>query len=302
MKKLIQTPAYQNLHKDFDTLIRSRNYKAKSYQPAVREFLIWMEQYGITKIKEVKTSSMMKYYEYLTERSNQRKLGTLAGKTISMHLLSISIFLDFLLANREIDKAFLIPRHGSEDQNPRNVLTVEEIKILYKHSENPLEKALLSIAYGCGLRRSELYNLNMADVQRQSGMLVVRKGKFGKRRVVPMSDNVLQDVKDYFSNYRYLKPSNGQIEDAFFINEKGTRMSGNILNKTLKKIISRTENQTIIDKEITLHCLRHSIAFHLAENNAGIDFIRKFLGHSFINTTSIYSIKDKPQNRPILII
>jgi integrase/recombinase XerD len=261
-----------------------------------------LEECGVTKIKDVTTSEMMKYYIHLTERKNQRKLGTLSGSTIRIHLLSISIFLDNLLKNNEIEKAFHIPKHGSEDKNPRNILTVEEIEILYQNCENLLEKVLLSLAYGCGLRRSEMYNLNIADVQRQTGILVVRKGKFGKRRTVPMSDDVLKDVLDYFSDYRFQKQSSAQLENAFFINKRGKRMSGEMLNDTLNKIIMRTQDQKIIDKEITLHCLRHSIAYHLAENNAGIEFIKDFLGHFFINTTSIYSIKNKPQNRPIVII
>ena len=70
-------------------------------------------------------------------------------------------------------------------------------------------------------------------------------------------------------------------------------MSGEHLNDTLKNLIESTNNYELIQKEITLHCLRHSIAFHLAENNAGIDFIRRFLGHSQINTTYLYAIKNK---------
>lgn len=301
MKKEIQTQAYQNLFRNYENLILARNYKAKMYPTAIREFLIWMEEFGIAVIREVTTKEMMTYYGYLIQRPNQRKCGVLSSSSVKLHLLSISIFLDSLLKNREIEKGFLIPRHGENDQNPRTFLTVEETKILYGACENEIERAILSIAYGCGLRRAEMFRLNLSDLDRHKGMVIVRKGKNGKRREVPMSDSVLEDVKKYLSDFRYQNLASGHIEEAFFVNRKGKRMNGDMLNRTLKKIIKRTQNQTIIGKEITLHCLRHSIAHHLSEKNAGIDFIRDFLGHSFINTAHIYAVKNKTKREILLI-
>jgi len=301
MKKLIQTPAYQNLFRNYENLILARNYKGKMYSAAIKEFLVWMEEFGITVIKEVTTKEMKAYYEYLIVRPNQTRGGILSSSSVKLHLLSISIFLDSLLENREIEKAFLIPRHGEKDQKPRSFLTVEETRILFGTCENEVEKAILSIAYGCGLRRAEIQALNLSDIDRHKGMLIVRKGKNGKRREVPMSDSVLEDVRKYLSDFRYQNFASGHIEQAFFVNRKGKRMRGEMMNRTLRKITERTQNQTIIDKEITLHCLRHSIAHHLSENNAGIDFIREFLGHSFINTAHIYAVKNK-KKREILLI
>ncbi|MBC7410116.1 MAG: tyrosine-type recombinase/integrase [Arcicella sp.] len=303
MKKQIQSPAYKQHFKDYDSYIKGRDYKGKMYQTAVKEFLIWLENYGIQTMKEVTTKEMLTYYDYLITRPNQRKQGTLAEATIRLHLLSIYIFIDNLLSLNEIQKGFYMPnpKFSGEGKNPRNTLTVDEILTLYQHSENLLEKALLSVAYGCGLRRGELQNLNVNDVQLHSGILVVRSGKNNKSREVPMCDYVLDNVKKYI-NERQETLREKQIENGFFIGKKSKRMSGENLNKTLKRIIDRTQNITIIDKDITLHCLRHSIAHHLAENNAGIDFIRSFLGHSYINTAYIYAIRNKKQNKRITLI
>ncbi|RZJ36582.1 MAG: integrase [Flavobacterium sp.] len=303
MEGQILSPAYANLYNGYESFIKAKNFKAGKgyvYQTPVKEFLIWLERHGITKIKEVTSREMLGYYQYLIERPNQRRSGSLAGRTIKLHLFSISLFLDNLLSLREIDKAFFIPRFGGDDQKPRNFLNVDEVKCLYQYCENLLDKSLLAVAYGCGLRRSELENLNMSDVQLHSGILIVRKGKGSKRREVPMSDNVLESVKKYVLDYRYQQLTERQTEQAFFINRKGNRMSGEMLNKTLKKIIQRTQNQNIINKEITLHCLRHSIANHLMENNAGIDFIRGFLGHSFIDTAYIYAVKNKRRTSALI--
>ncbi len=113
-----------------------------------------------------------------------------------------------------------------------------------------------------------------------------------------MSDSVIGYLKKYVREERSQKLiGKSQLEEAFFINSKGKRSTGENLNDTLKKMIEQTQKFELIQKDITLHCLRHSNACHLAENNAGIDFIRSFLGHSDINTTYIYAIKTRNENR-----
>jgi integrase/recombinase XerD len=297
MKKTIQTPAFQNLYNEFESFVKVRNYKqgkGKMYQSVVSEFLMWLEENGITKIKEVSSEISIQYFEYLTTRPKQRGEGVLSEVTIKFHFFVIGLFVLNLLETNQIEKAFYIPSNGTGNEKIRNVLTVDEVKLVYKHCQNELERALLSIGYGCGLRRSEIHSLDVKDVQLTSGMLIVRKGKNSKRREVPMSDTVVGYLRKYLVEERYQKlEGKNQLEEAFFINSRGIRMSGEHLNDTLNKMLEHTNNYELIQKDITLHSLRHSIAFHLAENNAGIDFIRRFLGHAEINTTYLYAIKNK---------
>ena len=304
MKKSIQTPSFQNLVNDFDSFIKVRNYKlgkGRMHQVAVTEFLIWMEENGINKIKMVTTKEVVQYFEYLIVRPNQRSgTGTLAEKTIKLHLFALGLFMENLLGNKAIDSGFYIPSFSGGNQSTRNTLTTNQIKIVYSHCQNELERALLSIAYGCGLRRSEMEALNTKDVQLSSGMIIVRDGKGSKRREVPMSDSVIGYLKKYLIEERYQKlEGKNQLEEAFFLNNKGKRMLGEHLSNTLKKMIEQTGSYELIQRDITLHCLRHSIAYHLAQNNAGIDFIKRFLGHSVINTTYIYAIKSK-KRKPVV--
>ena len=297
MKKTIQTPAFTNLYNEFESFVRVRNYKqgkSKMYQSVVSEFLSWLEQNGITKIKEVSSEISIQYFEYLITRPKLRAEGTLSEKSIKFHLFVLGLFVLNLLETNQIEKAFYIPSYSGANEKPRNIISVADVQMLYRSAQNELEKALLSVAYGCGLRRSEIHSLDVKDVQLSIGMLIVRKGKNSKRREVPMSDNVISHLRKYITEERYQRlEGKPQLEDAFFINNKGKRMSGEHLNDTLKNLIESSNNYELIQKEITLHCLRHSIAFHLAENNAGIDFIRRFLGHSQINTTYLYAIKNK---------
>lgn len=302
MKKTIQTPAFQNLINDYDHFIKVRNYKtgnSEMYQNVILEFLVWLEESGITKITSVTSKESVTYFEYLTTRPKQRGTGTLAEKTIKFHLFALGLFVLNLLENKEIEKGFFIPSYSNGNQKPRNVLTVAEIKTVYRYCRNELERALLSVGYGCGLRRSEIEALDIKDVQLSSGMLIVRKGKGNKRREVPMSDKVIEYLKKYIIEERYqLLAGKTVLEDALFVNAKGKRTNGEQLNEILKRMIEQTQQYDLIQKEITLHCLRHSIANHLGENNAGIEFIRGFLGHSQINTTYLYAIKNK-KRKPV---
>jgi site-specific recombinase XerD len=302
MRKAIQTPAFINLYNEFESFVKVRNYKQgknKMYQSVVSEFLMWLEEKGITKIQEVNAEISIEYSEYLITRPKQRAEGTLSEKSIKFHLFVLGLFVLNLLETSQIEKAFYIPSYSGANEKPRNVISVAEVQMLYNSAQNELEKALLSVAYGCGLRRSEIHSLDVKDVQLSSGMLIVRKGKNSKRREVPMSDLVVNHLRKYITEERYQRlEGKAQLEDAFFINSKGKRMSGEHLNETLKNLIELTNNYELIQKEITLHCLRHSIAYHLAENNAGIDFIRRFLGHSEINTTYLYAIKNK-KRKPV---
>jgi integrase/recombinase XerD len=154
-----------------------------------------------------------------------------------------------------------------------------------------LEAALLSIAYGCGLRRSEISQLDTGDVLLQKGLVLVRDGKYGKSRTVPITDEGIRILREYLINERPALFPN-QITDstpAFFVNGNGNRIRGEKLNDILKEIITRTGNAVIMGKEITLHCLRHSIATHLLDNGADIEFVQEFLGHSEIDTSHHYA-------------
>ncbi|PHK25850.1 hypothetical protein VF13_42385, partial [Nostoc linckia z16] len=169
MANHIQTHAFQNLYNGYDVFIKAKGFKGRMYQGNVKQFLIWTECQGITEIKSFTTHDMMRYYQYLTERPNRTKGGTLSDSTIKLHLMSLTIFIEHLLDKGELVKGFQIPKHGRHDQQDRNYLTVGEVKILYQSAENPLERAILSVAYGCGLRRTELERINTSDIQLSSG-------------------------------------------------------------------------------------------------------------------------------------
>ncbi|MBA3680504.1 MAG: tyrosine-type recombinase/integrase [Bacteroidetes bacterium] len=302
MKHLpIYNQEFERLYKEFDTLIKTKGYgngKPVSYQSHVREFLFFIENKGFSDIREIKASEVIAYYEYIIQRPNQRREGGLSDSMIRGHLFSLRLFFDYLLETEQIKSSpARLPKFQTGKYKERNMCSLEEIKMLYEACQSKRDKALLGIAYGCGLRRTEIQNLNTNDVNLSKGALVVREGKGNKSRTVPLANNVIKDLREYlvYERAKYFSKNNFESSPAFFISNKGLRMSGQVLCSDLKEIIKRTGNAELERKEITLHCLRHSIATHLIDKGANIEFVQRLLGHSMIDTAHLYSKRRKQQ-------
>ena len=181
--------------------------------------------------------------------------------------------------------AFVFARTKSPE---RETLTRTEIESLYAATESLRDKAMLSLLYGCGLRRSEAEKLNIQDVSFRTGLLYIREGKGKKRRVIPMSKKVNDDLKNYFFEERnnYIKmTSSKDTEQAFMLSAKGNRLCGEAFNSNLKRLLKTAG----ITKPISLHHLRHSIATHLLENGLSMEKVSEFLGHEQLDATQIYT-------------
>jgi site-specific recombinase XerD len=290
---------YKRLCSDFEQFIKTKGYSRGNnsmYPSCVREFLFFIESRDLLDIKKVVTKDILAYQAYLMERPNQRRRsGGLSDSMIKGHLYSVKLFFDYLLDADEIESSpARLPKFLLKKTKERNILTVEEINILFSVCETRQDKAMIALAYGCGLRRSEIEKLETSDVHLQQGLVIIRDSKFHKNRIVPMSDGVLKDIKEYIF-YERLKNHKGikNLGHSLFINDNGIRKSGADMNIRLKRLIQKTQNLEIIRKEITLHCLRHSIATHLLDNGASMEFVQHFLGHSDIDTALIYSRRRK---------
>ncbi|MCX6232930.1 MAG: tyrosine-type recombinase/integrase [Bacteroidetes bacterium] len=305
MKHLpIFNPEFENFYTDFHSFTKTKGYsrgKDSMYPSCVREFLYFIELKQITDIKVVTAKEIIGYYEYLLERPNQKREGGLSDSTIKGHLFSLRLFFDYLLDMDVIDSTpARLPKFVLKKFKERNILSLDEIIQLYEVCETRQDKALLSLAYGCGLRRSEIEKLDTSDLHIQSGVIVIRDSKNHRSRTIPLADNVLRDLKEYilYERMKYINV-NKPAQPAFFINNTGLRKKGDKFNIRLKQLIERTKNSEILNKNITLHCLRHSIATHLLDNGATIEFVQHFLGHSQIDTAHIYS-KRRMQRMKIL--
>lgn len=261
----------------------------KSTQTMISSYTAdFTDYYPNKKAQETTREDIINYYEYLSTRPHKRKDGGLSGASLMHHIYSIRTFLNYLEQIGKIQEnpisGLNFPKHKNK---VREILTIEEIQALYKQAETYREKAILGIFYGCGLRRTEAQALNIKDISFREKLLYVRHGKGKKRRVIPINEKVKQDIENYISYERYTETSTTQSRNkqALIINNTGQRMRGETYNKIVKKLIKKAG----IQKEISLHNLRHTIATQLLNNGMSVEYVRDFLGHKHLEATQIYT-------------
>ena len=139
-------------------------------------------------------------------------------------------------------------------------------------------KAMLSVIYSCGLRRSELLNLKPSDVDSDRNLLIIRNAKGKKDRVVPLSDKTIELLRAYYKAYR----------PEYWLFE-GQQKREQYSETSLQEIFKASLKKAGIQKPATLHWLRHSYATHLLENGTDLRYIQEILGHKSSKTTEIYT-------------
>ena len=178
--------------------------------------------------------------------------------------------------NRTMEVDF-IQRPRREKRLP-NVLSKNEVKSILEAPTNLKHRAMLSLIYACGLRRSELLNLTLKDILSERGLLFIRQSKGKKDRVVPISIKLIEMLRDYYKAY---KPKTWLFEGQ----EVGKKYS----ERSIQLVLNQAVEKAKIVKPVSLHWLRHSYATHLLENGTDLRYIQELLGHSSSRTTEIYT-------------
>lgn len=174
------------------------------------------------------------------------------------------------------DKALLMPVIKKNETLP-TVLSKEECKALFAAPKSLKHKFLLAFAYGGGFRMNELRMLKIVDVDLDRRQIHIRQGKGKKDRYVILSDF----LHDRFQNYLdELKPQVYLFEGLTPGQPMGERSIQYVINEAHKK--------TDIQKDVSMHTLRHSFATHLLEDGVDIYSIQRLLGHADIRTTIVY--------------
>jgi integrase/recombinase XerD len=178
--------------------------------------------------------------------------------------------------NRSMEVDY-IQRPRREKRLP-NVLSKDEVKSILESPINLKHRAMLSLIYACGLRRSELLNLTLKDILSDRNLIFIRQSKGKKDRVVPIGNKLIEMLRDY---YKAFKPKTWLFEGQF----PNTKYSEKSLENVLKQSLSKAK----ISKKVSLHWLRHSYATHLLESGTDLRYIQELLGHSSSRTTEIYT-------------
>ena len=300
MKKLkLQNESYRMFVANYKEWLDILGYAESTvyYLPNhLQEFFYYLEQNYIKNINHITTKTVKDYYNYLQQRVNERRNGGLSKSYLNKHQQALKKFKEYLQNHNHTG----INIHLKSERNPTeekiNILTQSEIKELfqatsYSHSEKRFrlrDKAILTVLYSCGLRRTEAVSLDISDIFFDKERIFVRKGKNYRERYVPINRKNAEILEDYIYEARpEFYQSN--LSEALFINKNGTRMQGMSFANRLQKIVQATNNKNIVEKQITLHILRHSIATHLLQQEVPLESIKTFLGHSSLESTQIYT-------------
>ena len=303
MKKLIlKNESFQYIEKSFREWLDILGYAESTVYNLpnhIRELFYYLEQNNINHITELDNRLIKEHYQNLKLRSNDRKGGGLSNGSLNKHLQALYKFTDYLRQSGRMLLPQLNIAWESDDTNEIETLTPREIQLLYKatygYHENTKwepfsarDRAMLTIFYSCGLRRNEGYHLDVSDIDFDRRILHVRKGKANKERFVPFNKTNSQYLQEYVYDSR------SQIvldkrNNAFFISQKGNRMNAQSMAVRLKLLQQRTDDLVLQEKNVRLHVLRHSIATHLLQNGMPLDKISKFLGHTSLESTQVYT-------------
>jgi len=158
------------------------------------------------------------------------------------------------------------------------------------------DKAMLETLYGCGLRVSELINIQLQDLFEEEGILRVL-GKGDKQRLVPIGESTLHWIRLYRDEVREREKIDENHRSVLFLNRQGRRLSRVWIFRMLRALSVKAG----IDKPIGPHTLRHSYATHLVRNGADLRAVQELLGHSSISTTELYAHLDRGRIREALV-
>lgn len=229
-------------------------------------------------------------YEHLQEFLYQISKINYSERTQARWISSIKGFFSFLLEDelREDNPSALLETPKLGLYLP-DTLSLEEIEKLISATDENTDLAkrnrcMIEVLYGCGLRVSELTELQISNINFKENYLKIQ-GKGDKVRFVPLADYTADFIKNYINNIRSKQKINPKHSDILFLNSRGAQISRQMVFLIIKDIVRKAG----IQKNISPHTFRHSFATHLLQNGADLRFIQEMLGHSSITTTEIYT-------------
>lgn len=237
-----------------------------TYLDAAKSFLVFTHP---KPMQEVNNNDIVKYVnEYIIKHKLSFSYQNQVVNAVKL------FFREIVHSDLNVDK---IERPRREYKLP-NVLSKEEVKLILNAHSNIKHKTMLSLIYGCGLRRGELLNLKPSDVDSKRGLLIIKQAKGRKDRIAPISEKIIVMLREYYKMY---KPRVWLFEGQ----NPGEQYSEKSLQNVLKQALAKAK----INKPVTLHWLRHSYATHLLEAGTDIRYIQELLGHKSSKTTEIYT-------------
>ena len=279
------TAAWERALESYEGELVSRHVSPRTlmgYRYDLNELATWAAAAGIPSPADLSYRRLRGYAAMLGGRG-------LEAKTVGRKLAAVRGLLDHLTRHGEIasNPAELLPNPRTASRLPR-VLDRDDMRTLLDSmpAGTPLEsrdRAMLELAYSCGLRCSELVGLDTDAVDFESETVRVL-GKGNKERIVPLGEPAQRALRIYLERARPVLVDD-RSERALLVSKRGLRLSPSDVTRRLGKRVQ----QVATLGRVSPHTLRHSFATHLLEGGADLRSIQELLGHSSISTTEIYT-------------
>lgn len=256
---------------------------------AITRFIAWCDERGLTQPQEITRAVLERYQRHLWlhRKTDGSPLSLSTQETL---LNPLRAFCKWLARENHIlynpASELVLPR--SPRQLPKALLSVAEVEhVLNQPDVTELtglrDRAILETLYSTGMRRLELANLGVFDVDLARGTVMIRQGKGRKDRLIPIGARAGTWIQRYLDEVRPQLLARGD-ERALFVTDYGEPFERNRLSDLVKKYMRHAGIA-----HGSCHALRHACATHMLENGADIRFIQALLGHAELSTTQIYT-------------
>lgn len=281
---------YMKAFLEHSAVIGSSKDTIRRRHSALKRFISWCDDRGLETPQDITKPILERYQRhlFLYRKADGKPLSY--GSQNAM-LTPIRTFFKYLSRNNHIlynpASELVLPKKPR--RLPKSILTLEEVRQVMNQPDTQTtagtrDRAILEVFYSTGIRRAELVNLDMGDIDAKRGTLLVREGKGRKDRMVPIGESALKWCEHYRLEVRH-ELLTGHNEPALFLSNTGQRFRRSNLARRVKQYL----DQAGIDKEGSCHLFRHAMATHMLENGADIRYIQAMLGHADLNTTQIYT-------------
>ena len=275
---------------DYLTMLRvERNVSPRTleaYQRDLNQYLSFINDKDISNLSEI---SQMHIRDYIRILNNNG----LAASSISRIFSSIRSYHKYLSAEQIVtENPTLVLNSPKIPKKLPEVLMANEIESIIEAIDSSSnfyqrDKAIIEMLYSCGLRVSEICDLNISNLFLDDDMIRIM-GKGSKERLLPVGGRAKQFLNQYLIHSR-LGFQKDKSSSSVFLSRNGNPLTRAMINNILKK----WSQIAGITKPVSPHTLRHSFATHLLEGGADLRFVQALLGHSDISTTQIYTHLDK---------
>ncbi len=204
-----------------------------------------------------------------------------SSTTINATITGLKFFFGITLERPEALKRMSRVR---KPQKLPQVLSVEEVERLLAGASNPKHRAALAVAYGAGLRASEVVHLKMADIDSERMIVRVVQGKGQRDRYAMLSPSLLEILRDW---WRHGHAQGKMLQGGWLF--PGINPVNPLSTRQLNHVCHLAATKAELDKRISMHTLRHSFATHLLENKVDVRVIQVLLGHKKLDTTARYT-------------